>query len=79
MKNLLRKFVWYLIGDQVESAIAEFDEDLHDALFGSEECGIESAIKSLVLREISDIEIWVEDMIMSSGSAVANAAREVQA
>ena len=45
MKNLLRKFVWYLIGDQVESAIAEFDEDLHDALFGSEECGIESAIE----------------------------------
>ncbi len=45
MKNLLRKFVWYLIGDQVESAIAEFDEDLHDTLFGSEECGIESAIE----------------------------------
>ena len=45
MKNLLRKFVWYLIGDQVESAIAEFDEDLHDALLGSEECVIESAIE----------------------------------
>ena len=45
MKNLLCKFVWYLISDQVESAIAEFDEDLHDALFGSEECGIESAIE----------------------------------
>ena len=43
--NFLRKLVWYLISDQVEAAIAEFDEDLHDALFGSEQCGIESAIE----------------------------------
>ena len=43
--NFLRKLVWNLISDQVEAAIAEFDEDLHDALFGSEECGIESAIE----------------------------------
>lgn len=43
--NFLRKLIWNLIEDQVEAYVAQFDEDLHDALFGDEECGIESAIE----------------------------------
>ena len=54
MKNLLRKFVWNLIEDQVWDAISEFDEDLDAVLFGNEEYGIESAIGSLVRREITE-------------------------
>jgi len=43
--KFLRNFVWNLIEDQVHDAISEFDEDLDAALFGDEECGIESAIE----------------------------------
>jgi len=55
--KFLRNFVWNLIEDQVHDAISEFDEDLDAALFGDEECGIESAIGSLVKQEIRKADI----------------------
>jgi hypothetical protein len=55
--KFLRNFVWNLIEDQVWDAISEFDEDLDAALFGDEECGIESAIGSLVKQEIRKADI----------------------
>ena len=75
--KFLRNFVWNLIEDQVHDAISEFDEDLDAALFGDEECGIESAIESLVEREISAVELWVEDMFMRV--ELARLRREAQA
>jgi hypothetical protein len=79
--KFLRNFVWHLIEDQVHDAISEFDEDLDAALFGDEEYGIESAIESLVRREIRKADIRRMNLRINTkiNAALANATQEVQA